>query len=173
MPGTNPYVGFFPALSLARTLDLGDWLVGTPLADVPWRTDRLKELTQTLMASFSDLGFDNGALVWHRGRGSPRHRLGQDERGHAPGVAGRDGLGEKEPGMGAVPGTGPLDSHGQPYRSAGLCEREHVILPGDLVEVSCHEPAGVARQQRVDTDGVVAVQVTEDHRIVERHECLA
>jgi hypothetical protein len=70
MPGTNPpHVGFFPALPLARTLDLGDWLVGLPSPDVPWRTDRLRELTQTLMASFSDSGFDNGALVWHRERG--------------------------------------------------------------------------------------------------------
>jgi hypothetical protein len=75
--------------------------------------------------------------------------------------------------MGSVPRARPFDRHGKHHRSAGLGEREHVIPPGDLVEVGCHEPAGVARQQRVDTDGVFTVQVSEDDLIVEREETLA
>ena len=38
----HPHVGFFPALPLANNLELGDWMVGTPPANVVWRSDRFK-----------------------------------------------------------------------------------------------------------------------------------
>lgn len=41
---TDPFLSFFPALPLAKILRLGDWCIGTPGADVPWRSARFKEL---------------------------------------------------------------------------------------------------------------------------------
>ena len=64
-----PEVAFFPALRLAGNVRLGEWIVGTPPADVLWRSPRFKELARSLLSSFADRGFHNAALVWHRERG--------------------------------------------------------------------------------------------------------
>lgn len=65
----HPYIGFFPALPVANNLDLGEWLVGTPPAEVTWRSPRFKELSETLFASFAKVGFGERSLLWHRDRG--------------------------------------------------------------------------------------------------------
>lgn len=69
MTSTHPYVGFFPGLPLARNLNFGDWFVGTPSSEVPWRSDRLKKLTLDLLGDFDKSGFKQGALLWHREKG--------------------------------------------------------------------------------------------------------
>ena len=66
---TNPFLSFFPALPLAKTLHLGDWCIGTPGADVPWRSARFKELVHAHVASFAKEGFKDGAWMWHHARG--------------------------------------------------------------------------------------------------------
>lgn len=64
-----PCIGFFPALPLKRTLVLGDWMVGGPPDDTPWRSARFRELAETLHSSFSAFEFQGGAMLWHRERG--------------------------------------------------------------------------------------------------------
>ena len=69
MPSSNPHISFFPALPLARNLELGDWVVGTPPAETPWAPGRFRELSLALIQSFERRGFKDGALMWHREHG--------------------------------------------------------------------------------------------------------
>jgi hypothetical protein len=69
MPSGNPHVSFFPALPLAKTIELGEWMVGTPPADTQWAPGRFRELSEKLIESFEKRGFKDGALMWHRDRG--------------------------------------------------------------------------------------------------------
>lgn len=69
MLSPHPHVGFFPALPLEKTLALGEWMVGTPPADTPWRSPRFRELVETLLSSFRLLEFQAGSMLWHRERG--------------------------------------------------------------------------------------------------------
>ena len=64
-----PIIGMFPALPLERTLDLGEWLVGTPPKGIAWHSDRFRDLVGELLQSFTRAGFRNGAMLWHRDRG--------------------------------------------------------------------------------------------------------
>jgi|SRR5215471_7836153 len=58
----HPCIGFFPALPLQNNLDLGDWVVGSPSEDTPWRSERFKELVDKLLGSFTSDEFgDNDA----------------------------------------------------------------------------------------------------------------
>ena len=63
------YVGFFPALPLAKNIELEEWVVGTAPADTQWASSRFRELSETLVRSFGKLGFSGGAMLWHRDRG--------------------------------------------------------------------------------------------------------
>jgi len=63
------HVGFFPALPLARNLELGEWIAGTPPPETLWAPGRFRELSETLIRSFEKRGFKGGALLWHRERG--------------------------------------------------------------------------------------------------------
>jgi hypothetical protein len=65
----HPYFSFFPALPLFRNLQLGDWRIGRPEADVIWRSSRFKELALTHLKAFAKEGFKDGAMMWHRERG--------------------------------------------------------------------------------------------------------
>jgi hypothetical protein len=65
----HPIIGMFPALPLERTLDLGEWLVGTPPKGIAWRSGRFRDLVEALLQSFTRAGFRNGAMLWHRDRG--------------------------------------------------------------------------------------------------------
>lgn len=76
-----PHFGFFPALPLAKNIELRDWIIGTPPKDVAWRSDRFKLLSETLVASFEKTGFRNAALLWHRERGFDGTRPSDDEIG--------------------------------------------------------------------------------------------
>lgn len=67
--GSNPFFSFFPALPLSKTLRLGDWCIGTPDTDVPWRSARFRELALAHVASFAKEGFKDGAWMWHHARG--------------------------------------------------------------------------------------------------------
>lgn len=69
MSTPHPCIGFFPALRLANTLDFGEWRVGTPTPETPWRSDRFRGLVTRLLSSLESEGFENGALLWHRDRG--------------------------------------------------------------------------------------------------------
>lgn len=64
-----PHFGFFPALPLANNIELGDWAIGKPPADVAWRSDRFKCLAELLVASFEKVGFQGAARLWHCKRG--------------------------------------------------------------------------------------------------------
>lgn len=63
------HIGLFPALPLARNLELGEWIAGTPPSEISWALGRFRELSETLMGSFANRGFKGGALLWHRDRG--------------------------------------------------------------------------------------------------------
>ncbi len=69
----HPCFGFFPALPLQKNLELGDWVVGVPAEDTPWRSARFKELVSKLLDSFASdkFGdkFSGGALVWRKAAG--------------------------------------------------------------------------------------------------------
>lgn len=65
----NPFFSFFPALPISKTLRLGDWCIGAPGTDVPWRSDRFKELALAHVASFAKEGFKDGAWMWHHAHG--------------------------------------------------------------------------------------------------------
>jgi hypothetical protein len=69
MTSPHPCYSFFPALPLEKTVTLGDWVVGVPPADVTWRTPRFRELADTLLSSFREMKFKDGAMLWHRERG--------------------------------------------------------------------------------------------------------
>src|SRR6267143_2396747 len=66
MPNRLPCIGVLPALPLAKNLELGDWIVGTPSEDVTWRSSAFKELVERLVSSFEKEGFKGGSLLWHR-----------------------------------------------------------------------------------------------------------
>jgi hypothetical protein len=66
MPSKNPHISFFPALPLAKNLELGEWVIGTPPAETRWAPGRFRELSLALVRSFEKRGFKNGALMWHR-----------------------------------------------------------------------------------------------------------
>lgn len=66
---TYPYFSFFPALPLSKTLRLGEWCIGTPGPDVPWRSARFKELATAYVESFVKQGFKKGAWMWHHAGG--------------------------------------------------------------------------------------------------------
>jgi len=59
-----PCLSFFPALRLARNVDLGAWIVGAPPADAAWRSQRFRALGTKLLDSFDDIGFTSPAIVW-------------------------------------------------------------------------------------------------------------
>lgn len=62
-------MAFFPALRLAKGIDLGEWRVSGDVNGVPWRNDRFKELVQKLMSTFDAAEFPDGAMVFHREKG--------------------------------------------------------------------------------------------------------
>lgn len=64
----NPFFSFFPALPLSKTLQLGDWCIGYPPDDVPWRSPRFKELALAHLKTFDKQGFKGGADVAPRPR---------------------------------------------------------------------------------------------------------
>lgn len=78
-----PHVGFFPALPLAKNIELGDWIIGKPPQNVAWRSDRFKSLSETLVASFEKIGFKNAAMFWHRDRGFDGTRPSDNEIGQS------------------------------------------------------------------------------------------
>ena len=63
------YFSFFPALPLSKTLQLGEWCIGTPGPKVPWRSPRFQELARLHLNAFTKEGFKGGALMWHKDRG--------------------------------------------------------------------------------------------------------
>lgn len=65
----SPFFSFFPALPLSKSLRLGDWCIGSPADDVNWRSPRFKELALAHLKTFDNLGFKQGALMWHHDRG--------------------------------------------------------------------------------------------------------
>jgi hypothetical protein len=70
MADAFPLFGVFPALRLAKDLELGDWCIGTPPATVSWRSDRFRELSLKLVESFKKSGFkEECPMLWHRSRG--------------------------------------------------------------------------------------------------------
>ncbi len=69
MPSQNPHISFLPALPLAKNIELGEWIVGTPPVDTPWAPGRFRQLAEALIRSFEKRGFKDGALMWHRDRG--------------------------------------------------------------------------------------------------------
>lgn len=66
---SNPFFSFFPALPLSETVRLGEWCIGRPGDDVPWRSSRFKELVSAHVATFVKKGFKEGAWMWHCDRG--------------------------------------------------------------------------------------------------------
>jgi hypothetical protein len=68
-PTPPRYVGFFPGLPLARNLELGEWVVGTPEDNTPWASRRFRDLSESLVRSFEKVEFKGGAMLWHRDRG--------------------------------------------------------------------------------------------------------
>jgi hypothetical protein len=81
MTAPHPFFSFFPALPLEKTASLGDWNVGVPPADVTWCSPRFRELAEKLLASFHELKFKDGALLWHRERGFDGSRPSDKEIG--------------------------------------------------------------------------------------------
>jgi hypothetical protein len=81
MTAPHPFFSFFPALPIEKTVSLGDWSVGCPSADVAWRSSGFRELAEKLLASFHELNFKNGALLWHKGRGFDGSRPSSAEIG--------------------------------------------------------------------------------------------
>jgi hypothetical protein len=69
MASQYPYFGFFPALRINKSIELGDWLVGEPPPDTPWRSNEFRELAIRLVQSVAEQGFADSALLWHRERG--------------------------------------------------------------------------------------------------------
>lgn len=64
-----PFLNFFPAVQLARNLELGEWTVGTPDENVAWRAGPFRELATKLLEASEPKEFKKPALVWHRERG--------------------------------------------------------------------------------------------------------
>jgi len=64
-----PFLNFFPAVQLARNLELGEWIVGTPDETVIWRAEPFRELANMLFEASEPKEFKKPALVWHRERG--------------------------------------------------------------------------------------------------------
>ena len=62
-PTPPRYVGFFPALPLARNLELGESIVGTPPDTTQWASRRFQDLSQSLVRSFEKVGFKGGAML--------------------------------------------------------------------------------------------------------------
>jgi hypothetical protein len=60
--------GFFPALPLQNELALGDWVVGSPPANVRWDSSEFQTLSTSLYDSFAPR-FTGGAKLWHRDEG--------------------------------------------------------------------------------------------------------
>ncbi len=79
------------------------------------------------------------------------HRRGDEQRSQTARIRRRHGLGEEDPGVGAVARAGAFDGHGHAKRPGRIAEGRHVAHPGGLVEVDCKEPTRLVRQQRVDT----------------------
>jgi hypothetical protein len=65
----HPYISFFPALRLAKAIDLGDWRVGGAIQEVPWRNDRFRKLAEQLLSSLKDVGLPDPAIVHHAREG--------------------------------------------------------------------------------------------------------
>jgi hypothetical protein len=63
------YVGFFPALPMTDSMELGEWCIGRPPQRVAWRSARFKSLAESLVKSFEKSGFRDIAMFWHRDRG--------------------------------------------------------------------------------------------------------
>jgi hypothetical protein len=64
-----PFLNFFPAVQLARNLELGEWIVGVPDQTVAWRPEPFRELATKLLEASEPKEFKKPALVWHRERG--------------------------------------------------------------------------------------------------------
>ncbi len=75
----NPHISFFPALPLAKNIELGQWVVGTPPDETKWASGRFRELSLKLIRSFEKRGFKDGALIWHRDRGFDGSKPSDDE----------------------------------------------------------------------------------------------
>ena len=69
MPPDRRAIGFFPAVPLAKNLELGEWVVGSPPPETEWAPGRFRELSESLIRSFEKRGFTGGAWLWHRERG--------------------------------------------------------------------------------------------------------
>lgn len=64
-----PYLSFFPSLPLSNNLNLGEWSIGRPDKDIPWKSQRFRDLASAHLESFAQRGFRDGALMWHSERG--------------------------------------------------------------------------------------------------------
>lgn len=65
----HPILSFFPAIQLARNIELGEWAIGAPAETVAWRPEPFRELARTLLESAVRREFRHPALLWHRERG--------------------------------------------------------------------------------------------------------
>lgn len=72
MTAAHPCIGFFPAIPLEGSIEIGEWVVGVPPDTTPWLSPRFKELVEKLLASFDDDGgdrFRGAALLWRKTTG--------------------------------------------------------------------------------------------------------
>ena len=63
-----PCVSFFPALPLAKTIELDDWRIGAVPSGVSWKP-KLEAPARALLDSFGEHGCRHPSLVWHATRG--------------------------------------------------------------------------------------------------------
>ena len=88
--------------------------------------------------------------------GAPLHRLRDHRRAELPGGPCGDRLGEEDPDMAAVAGSGPFEGGGQRL-SPGRCPATPgVVRPALLVEIGGKKPAGLVRQQRINAGDKIA-----------------
>lgn len=76
--------------------------------------------------------------------------LGEKEAAKAASHGGRDRLGEKDPGMGALAGAGALEGYGDAEAVAGVAECGDIGGPVRLVEICGQEPACLVGEEWID-----------------------
>ncbi len=100
------------------------------------------------------------------------HRLGDEIAAHLSGRRGGNGLVEEEPDVRSVARPRAFNGGLKADVPTRCDERRDVIDPGLLVEVDGQEPARLVFEQRIDAHDVLAAQVRQDGRVIDRHKGL-
>src|SRR5215472_10086536 len=98
------------------------------------------------------------------------HGAREDCASQLPGRDRRKRPVEEDPDVTSFAGTRALAIRGDVQFLTRFEKRQRVVFPRLLVEIRCQKPAGLVRQERVDSDRLFAEKMTLDYGIRDRKE---